>query len=69
MTVIDVDKPRVSLVGVDCEKSSRQWTIGIFVSDNSVFVVKDECHKNHQMLLPVPWTGRTIVEEKCDDDT
>ena len=37
MTVIDVSKPRVSLMGVDCEKSCRQWTIGNFVSVNSNF--------------------------------
>ena len=37
------------------------------MSDNSVFVVKDECHKNQKMLLPVPWTGHTIIEEKCDE--
>ena len=42
VTVIDVSKPRVSLVGVDCEKSCRQRTVGKFVSDNSIFVVKDE---------------------------
>ena len=64
VTFIDVDSPRVSLVVADCEKSCGRWTIGNFVSDNSVFVVKDECQKNQQMLLPVPWTGRTIIEEK-----
>ena len=37
------------------------------MSDNKFFVVKDECHKNQQMLLPVPWAGRTIIEEKCDE--
>ena len=37
VTVIDVSKPRVSLVGVDCEKSCRRWTIRNFVSDNSIF--------------------------------
>ena len=29
-TVIDASKPRVSLVGVDCEKSRRRWTVGNF---------------------------------------
>ena len=67
VTTIDVDKPSVSLVGVDCEKSCRRWTVGNFLSDNGVMVVKDECHKNQLMLLPVPWTGRTIIEEKCDE--
>ena len=37
------------------------------MSDNSIFVVKDECHKNQQVLLHAPWTGRTIIEEKCDE--
>ena len=67
VTIIDADKPRVSLVEVDCEKHCRRWIIGNFVSDNGVFVVKDECHKNQQTLLHVPWTGRTIIEEKCDE--
>ena len=67
MTVIDVSKPRVSSVGVDCEKSCRRWTIGNFVSDNSIFVVKNECRKNQHMILPAPWTGRTIVEGKSDE--
>ena len=35
------------------------------MSDNGVFVVKDECHK-YQQILPVPWTVRTIIEETCD---
>ena len=25
------------------------------------------CHKKQQTLLLVLWTGRTIIEEKCDD--
>ena len=66
VTVIDVSKPRVPLVWVDCEKSCRRWTVGNFVS-NSIFVVKDECHKNQQMLLPVLWSRRTIIEEKSDE--
>ena len=37
------------------------------MGDNGVFVVKDECHKNQRMLLPAPWTGRTIIEETCDE--
>ena len=37
------------------------------MSDNSIFLVEDECHKNQQMLLPVPWSGRTIIEERCDE--
>ena len=45
VTIIDVEKPRVSLVEVNCEKSCRRWTIGNVVSDNDVFVVKDECHQ------------------------
>ena len=45
VTIIDVDKPRVSLAGVDSEKSYRRWTIANFVSDSGVFVVKDECRK------------------------
>ena len=42
-----------------------------FVSDNSIFVVKDGYRKNQQMILPAPWTGRTIIEGNCDefDDT
>ena len=67
VTIIDVDNPRVSQVGVDCEKSCRRWTLGNFVSDNSVFVVKDECQKIQEMPLPVPWTGRTIIEDKCEE--
>ena len=67
VTVIDLSKPRVSLVGVDCEKSCRLWTIGNFVSDDSIFVVKDECPKKQQMILPAPWTGRTVIEGKYDE--
>ena len=67
VTVIDVSKPRVSLVGVDCEKSCRRWTIGNFVSDNGISVVKDECRKNQQMILPARWTGRTVIEGKSDE--
>ena len=37
------------------------------MSGNGAFVVEDECHKNQQTLLPVPWTGRTIIEETCDE--
>ena len=47
---------------VFCYKSCRRWTIGNFVSDIGVFVVKDECHRNQQTLLPC-----TIIEEKCDE--
>ena len=53
VTIIDVDKPRASLVEVHCEKSCRRWTSGNFASDNGVFVVKDECHKSQQMF-PCP---------------
>ena len=67
VTVIDVNKPRISLVGADCEQSCRRWTIGNFADDSGVFVIKDECCKNQQTLLPGPWTGRTIIEEKCDE--
>ena len=67
VTVIDVNKPRISLVGADCEQSCRRWTIGYFADDSGVFVTKDECCKNQQTLLPGPWTGRTIIEEKCDE--
>ena len=67
VTVIDVSKPRVSWVRVDCEKSSRRWTIGNFVSDNSICVVKDECCKNQQKTLPAPWSGRIIIEGKSDE--
>ena len=32
------------------------------------FVIKDECcKKNQQTLVPEPWTGRTIIEERCDE--
>ena len=61
VTVIGVNKPRDSLVGADCGR----WTIGNFADDSGVFVMKDECCKNQQTLLPGPWTGRTITEEKC----
>ena len=37
------------------------------MSDNSIFVVKDECRKNQQMILPAPWTGRTIIEGKSGE--
>ena len=67
VTVIDVNKPRISLVGADCEQSCRRWTIGYFADDSGVFVKKDECCKNQQTLLPGPWTGRTIIEERCDE--
>ena len=60
-------KPRISLVGADCEQSCRRWTIGNFADDSGVFVIKDECCKNQQTLLPGPWTGRTIIEERCDE--
>ena len=67
VTVIDVIKHRNSLVGADCEQSCRRWTIGNFADDSDVFVVKDECCKNQQTLLPEPWTGRTIIEDRCDE--
>ena len=67
VTVIDVNKPRISLVGADCEQSCRRWTLGNFADDSGVFVIKDECCKNQQTLLPEPWTGRTIIEERCDE--
>ena len=65
--VIDVNKRRISLVGADCEQSCRRWTIGNFADDSGVFVIKDECSKNQQTLLPGPWIGRTIIEERCDE--
>ena len=37
------------------------------MSDNSIFVVKDECRKNQQMILLASWTGRTIIEGKSDE--
>ena len=37
------------------------------MSDYSIFVVKDECRKNQRMILPAPWAGRTIIEEKSDE--
>ena len=37
VTVIDVDKPRISLAGADCEQSCRRWTIGNFADDSGVF--------------------------------
>ena len=67
VTVTDVNKPRISLVRADCEQSCRRWTIGNFADDSGVFVIKDECCKNQQTLLPEPWTGRTIIKEKCDE--
>ena len=67
VTVIYVNKPRISLVGADCEQSCRRWTIGNFADDSGVFVIKDECCKNQQTLLAGPWTGRTITEERCDE--
>ena len=65
VTVIDVNKPRISLVGADCEQSCRRWTIGNLADDSGVFVTKEECCKNQQTLLPGPWIGRTIIEERC----
>ena len=38
VTLIDVNKPRISLVGSDCGQSCRRWTIGNFVDDSGVFV-------------------------------
>ena len=67
VTVIDVNKPRISLVGADCEQSCRRWTIGNLADDSGVFVIKDECCKNQQTILLGPWTGRTIIEERCDE--
>ena len=67
VTVLGVNKPRSSLVGADCEQSCRRWAIGNFADDSGVFVIKGECCKNQQTLLPGPWTGRTIIEEKCDE--
>ena len=52
VTIIDVDKPRVSLDGVGCEKFCRRWTVGNFVSDNGFFVVKDERH--NRCYCPCP---------------
>ena len=37
------------------------------MSDNNIFVVKEECRKNQLMILPAPWTGRTIIEGKSDE--
>ena len=54
-------------MGVDCEKTCRQWTIGKFVSDDSTAVAKDECRKNHHRILAAPWIGRTIIERKSDE--
>ena len=65
--VIDVNKPRISLVGADCEQSCHPWTNGNFADDSGVFVIKVKCCKNQQTLLPGPWTGRTIIEERCDE--
>ena len=43
VTVIDVNKPRISLVvGADCDQSCRRWTIGNFADGSGVFVIKDE---------------------------
>ena len=38
-TVIEMNKPRISLVRADCEQSCRRWTIGNFADDNGVFVI------------------------------
>ena len=67
MTVNDVNKPLTSVVGADCEQPCRRWTVGNFADDSGVFVTKDESCKNQQTLLPGPRTGRTIIEEKCDE--
>ena len=67
VTVIDFNRPRIFLVGADCEQSRRRWTIGNFADDSGVFVMRDECCKNQQTQLPGPWTGRTIIKEKCDE--
>ena len=67
VTVSDFNKPRIFLVGADCEQSRRRWTIGNFADDSGVFVMRDECCKNQQTLLPGSWTGRTIIKEKCDE--
>ena len=53
-----MNKPRISLVGADCEQSCRRWTIGNFADDSGVFVIKDESCKIQQIPLPGPWTGR-----------
>ena len=67
VTVVDVNKHRVSLMGADCGQSCRRWTIGNFADDSGVFVVKNQCCKNQQTLLPGPWYGRTIIEDSCDE--
>ena len=46
---------------------ASRWSIGNSADDSGVFVIKDECCKNQQTLLPGPWTGRTIIEERCDE--
>ena len=66
VTVIDVNKPRISLVEADCEQSCRRWTMSNFADDSGVSVTKNECCKNQQTLPPGPWTGRTIIEERYD---
>ena len=43
VTVIDVNKPRISLMGAVFEQSCRRWTIGSFADDSGVFVIKNEC--------------------------
>ena len=37
VTVIDVNKPRICLVGTDCEQSCRRWTSGNFADDSGAF--------------------------------
>ena len=67
VTVIDLNNPRISLVGAHCEQSCRRWTSGNIADDSGLFVTKDECCKNQQTLLPGPWIVRIIIEERCDE--
>ena len=41
--------------------------LAILQVDSGVFVIKGECCKIQQTLLSGPWTGRTIIVEKCDE--
>ena len=48
VTIIDVDRPRVSLAGEAREQSCRRWTIGKFLNDSGIFVEKVCCKKTNR---------------------
>ena len=54
VTIIDVDKPRVSLVEVDCEKYCRRWTI-----------IKEKCDEFQGHLMYLTQSEESLIKKSC----